>query len=64
VTSRAVRERGDQIAAYATDDHSCTKKPLAGPVTIAAKAGGRTYVLTFGVPHHPLQLLTVPIPSS
>ena len=53
-----------QIAAYATDDHSRTKKPPAGPVTIAANARGRTYVLTSGLPHHPQQLLTVPIPSS
>ena len=53
-----------QIAVYATADRSCTKKPLAGPVTVAAKPGGRTYVLTFGTPHSPLRLLAVPIPAS
>ena len=53
-----------RIAAYSTDDRSCTKKPLAGPVTVAAKPAGRTYVLTFGIPHHPLQLLAVPIPAT
>ena len=53
-----------RIAAYSTDDQFCTKTPLAGPVTVVAKPGGRTYVLTFGIPHHPLQLLTVPIPAT
>jgi hypothetical protein len=53
-----------RIAAYSTDDRTCTKKPLAGPVTVAANPGGRTYVLAFGIPHHRLQLLVVPIPTT
>jgi hypothetical protein len=53
-----------RIAAYATDDRTCTKKPLAGPVAVTAKSGDRTYVLTYGTRGHPLQLLAVPIPAS
>ncbi len=53
-----------RLAAYNTDDRSCTKKPLAAPVSINPNAGDRVYVFAFGYPHHPLELLAVPIPSA
>ncbi|HXY91664.1 MAG TPA: hypothetical protein VEP49_04250 [Acidimicrobiia bacterium] len=50
-----------RIAAYRTDDRSCRGKPLAAPVTIDPEAGDRMYVLAFGVPHHPLELLALSV---
>jgi hypothetical protein len=60
----AIAPGRQRIAAYSTDDRSCTKKPLAGPVTIIAKAGDRNYVFTFGTPKHRLQLLSLSIPPN
>jgi hypothetical protein len=52
------------LAAYNTDDRSCSKKPLTAPVSINPNAGDRVYVFTFGYSHHPLELLAVPIPPA
>jgi hypothetical protein len=53
-----------RLAAYNTDDRSCSKRPLAAPVTINANAGDRVYVFAFGSPHQRLELLPVPIPPA
>jgi hypothetical protein len=53
-----------RLAAYNTDDWSCTKKPLATLVSINPNAGDRVYLFAFGYPNHGLELLAVPIPSA
>jgi len=53
-----------RIGAYSTEDRTCTKKPLAAPVTVTAKAGDRMYLLAYGTPGRPLQLAAVPIPAT
>jgi hypothetical protein len=52
-----------QVAAYSTDDTSCTKRPEIRPVSIQTHPGDRVYVLAFGTQRN-LHLLVAPIPSS